>query len=93
MSPVQNVNNVPVPSLIRSSAEGALRGKGRTPRRRVADDRRSRAGDRGKRPTPRSSKRLGCCCVSSRKNELLMVRDFCAGGFLNKWNVLKCTLH
>ena len=44
---------------IRSSTEGALRGKGRTPLRRVADDRRSRAEDREETSSPQLVQMLG----------------------------------
>ena len=44
---------------IRSTTEGALRGKGRTPLRRVADDRRSRAGDREETSSPQLVQKLG----------------------------------
>ena len=43
---------------IRSSTEGALRGKGRTPLRRVADDRRSRLGDREETSSPHLAQKL-----------------------------------
>ena len=54
---------------IRSSTEGALRGKGRTPLRRVADDRRSRAGDREETSSPQLVQKLGSLLrLLARKN-------------------------
>ena len=42
-----------------------------------------------KRPPHTSSKRLACCCVSSRENKLLMVRDFARGGISNQMEYIE----